>query len=168
MNAAELERLIDEYGPQVYRFCLKLTLREPDAQDLYQQVFLTILEQNKEIRRDGNPRAFLFSVAYGIWRNERRKHLRQSAEPVPLELPAADDTEGEVLARLEVREMARAVDCLPPKYRVPLVLRITFQMPLEEIGKLQHIPLGTVKSRLHQAKKLIQKEMEEKGYGKTH
>lgn len=169
MDAKELERLVDQYGPQVYRFCLKLALRKPDAEDLYQQTFLNVLEQDMKIRRDGNPRSLLFSVAYGIWRNEQRKRLRRSADPSALlELEAApDDTEGEALVRLEAEELKRVIALLPPKYRIPLVLQYTFQMPLEEISAIERIPLGTVKSRLHQAKALIKKKMEEKGYGKA-
>lgn len=164
----ELEQLIDEYGPQVYRFCIKLALRRPDAEDLYQQVFLNVLEQNMRIRQDGNPRSFLFSVAYGIWRNEQRKRLRRSAEPSSLldSEAASDNTEGEVLTLLEAEALKMSIDRLPAKYRIPLILQYTFHMSLEEIGTIEHIPTGTVKSRLYQAKALIKKEMEEMGYGK--
>lgn len=169
MDARDLEQMVDEYGPQVYRFCLKLSRRKPDAEDLYQQTFLKILEQSMEIRRDWNPQSFLFSIAYGIWRNEQRKHLRHSAEPSELLLSeaAADNTEEEALVRLEAAEIRKAVEQLPAKYRIPLILQYTFEMPLEEIGKIEKIPLGTVKSRLHQAKALIKKEMEANGYGKA-
>lgn len=170
MDAQQLERLVDEYGPQVYRFCLRLTLYKPDAEDLYQQVFLYILERNLKIRGDGNPRSFLFSVACGIWRNEQRKRVRRSTEPSgTLDLEAArDNIEEEVLAQLESEEVKRIVSRLPSKYRVPLILQYTFQMSLKEIGAVEHVPVGTVKSRLYQAKAIVKKEMEEKGYGKTY
>jgi len=170
LDARDLEQIIDEYGTQVYRFCLRLSRRKPDAEDLYQQTFLKLLEHGMEIRRDWNPRSFLFSIAYGIWKNEQRKHLRHSVEPSEALLLEAsgDDTEGEVLAQIETEEVRKAVERLPSKYRIPLILQYTFEMPLEEIGKVEHIPLGTVKSRLHHAKALIKKEMEANGYGKSH
>ena len=169
MDAQQLERLVDEYGPQIYRFCLRLTLYKPEAEDLYQQVFLTVLERDMKIRKDGNPRSFLFSIAYGIWRNEQRKRIRRATDgPDALDLEAArDNTEGEALSRIEAEEVRRTVNSLPSRYRVPLILQYTFQMSLKEIGAVEHIPVGTVKSRLYQAKAMVKKEMEEKGYGKT-
>ena len=170
MDAQQLEQLVDQYGPQVYRFCLRLTLYTPDAEDLYQQVFLTVLERDMKIHKDGNPRSFLFSVACGIWRNEQRKRVRRSTEASgALDLEAArDNTEEEVLAQMEAEEAKRIVSRLPSKYRVPLILQYTFQMSLKEIGAVEHIPVGTVKSRLYQAKAIVKKEMEETGYGKTY
>ena len=154
MDAQQLEQLVDQYGPQVYRFCLRLTLYTPDAEDLYQQVFLTVLERDMKIHKDGNPRSFLFLVACGIWRNEQRKRVRRSTE--------ASDTLDLEAAR------KRIVSRLPSKYRVPLILQYTFQMSLKEISAVEHIPVGTVKSRLYQAKAIVKKEMEETGYGKTY
>lgn len=168
LDAKELEQIIDEYGMRVYRFCLSLSRRKPDAEDLYQQTFLKLFEQDMAIHRDGNPQALIFSVAYGIWRNEQRKQLRRATDPADDLTSAASssNTEREALARLEAEELKRAVEHLPDKYRIPLILQYTFEMSLEGISKTERIPIGTVKSRLYQAKKLIKKEMEANGYGK--
>ena len=44
MTAKEIERCIDEFGTDIYRFCLKLCVDKSDAEDLYQQTFLKALE----------------------------------------------------------------------------------------------------------------------------
>ncbi len=168
MDARELEQIIDEYGIQVYRFCLSLSKRKADAEDLYQQTFLKLFELGTEIQWDRNPRSFLFSIACGIWKNEQRKQLRRATDPIEdlTAVASPGSTEGEVLARLETEEIKKAIGRLPAKYRIPLILQYTFEMSLEEISKTERIPIGTVKSRLYQAKKLIKKEMEANGYGK--
>ena len=72
------------------------------------------------------------------------------------------------MAQRAAEEVKRIVSRLPSKYRVPLILQYTFQMSLKEISAVEHIPVGTVKSRLYQAKAIVKKEMEETGYGKTY
>ena len=167
LDARELEQIIDEYGIQVYRFCLSLSKRKPDAEDLYQQTFLKLFELGKEIHWDNNPRSFLFSIAGGIWKNEQRKQLRRATDPIEdlTSIASPGSTESEVLTHLETEEVKKAVGRLPAKFRIPLILQYTFEMSLEEISKTEGIPIGTVKSRLYHAKELITKEMEANGYG---
>ena len=69
MNAREIERCVDEFGTDIYRFCLKLCMDRTDAEDLYQQTFLKLLQLRVKVEREQNPRAFLFSIASGIWKN---------------------------------------------------------------------------------------------------
>ena len=58
MEAREIERCIDEFGADVYRFCLKLCMNREDAEDLYQQTFLRALEREADLEWEKNPRAF--------------------------------------------------------------------------------------------------------------
>ena len=44
MDAREIEKCIDEFGTDIYRFCLKLCMDKSEAEDLYQQTFLKALE----------------------------------------------------------------------------------------------------------------------------
>ena len=98
---------------------------------------------------------------------QRVRRSTEASDTLDLEA-ARDNTEEEVLARMEAEEVKRIVSRLPSKYRVPLILQYTFQMSLKEISAVEHIPVGTVKSRLYQAKAIVKKEMEETGYGKTY
>ena len=62
MEAREIERCIDEFGADVYRFCLKLCMNREDAEDLYQQTFLQALEREAALEWERNPRAFFFAM----------------------------------------------------------------------------------------------------------
>lgn len=73
MEAREIERCIDEFGADVYRFCLKLCMNREDAEDLYQQTFLKALECSFTLEWEKNPRAFFFAAAHNQWKSSRRK-----------------------------------------------------------------------------------------------
>ena len=79
MEAKEIERCIDEFGTDIYRFCLKLCMNREDAEDLYQQTFLKALESSYILDWEENPRAFFFSAAHNLWKSDRRKAARRSA-----------------------------------------------------------------------------------------
>ena len=73
MQASDVSGLVDRYGPEIYRYCRRLAGFAPDAEDLYQQTFLRLLELPQQLDEEQNPRALLYSVAGGIWKNEARK-----------------------------------------------------------------------------------------------
>ena len=55
MKAWELEKCIDEFGTEIYRFCMKLCMDKENAEDLYQQTFLKALESDMELDWEQNP-----------------------------------------------------------------------------------------------------------------
>ena len=76
------------------------------------------------------------------------------------EAELTDSIETEVLRAEDRRQVQRAVDALPEKYRVVVLLYYMEELPLAQIASLLHIPSGTVKSRLHQARKLLRQQLE--------
>ncbi len=78
MNAKEIERCIDEFGTDIYRFCLKLCVDKTDAEDLYQQTFLKALETEWTLDWEKNPKALFFSLAHNLCKSDRRKQARRS------------------------------------------------------------------------------------------
>lgn len=77
MKARELEKCIDEFGTEIYRFCMKLCMDKANAEDLYQQTFLKALESDMELDWEQNPKALFFSFAYNLWKSEQRKNARR-------------------------------------------------------------------------------------------
>lgn len=172
MLADQIEALIEQYGTDVYRFCSRLCRNRSDAEDLYQKTFLKVLELSVEVNREGNPKAFLFSITNGLWMNEVRKMARHSriAPSVSLdddnENLAADqvDLESEVLGRIRDGMLRKIIEDLPEKFRIPVILYYTCDVSLEEIGKIMKKPIGTIKSRLYKARSIMKKRLEEQGY----
>ena len=76
------------------------------------------------------------------------------------ETELTDSIETEVLRAEERRQVQRAVDDLPDKYRVVVLLYYMEELSVAQIASLLHVPGGTVKSRLHQARKLLRQQLE--------
>lgn len=76
------------------------------------------------------------------------------------EAELTESIETELLRAEERRYVQRAVDGLPEKYRMVVLLYYMEELPVAQIADLLHIPPGTVKSRLYQARKLLRKQLE--------
>ena len=172
METSNFEVLIDTYGKSLYSFCRKLMSYSDDANDLYQQTFLRAFELADKIDSDKNPRAFLFSIAVSIHKNETRRFSRQQRiaprEDITDEnadlLADHTDIEGDLLKGEETRIVRDAVSKLKDPYKLTVVLFYSSGLSLIEIASVCKVPQGTVKSRLHKARQLIKKELEASGY----
>lgn len=172
MKREDFESLIDAYGKSVFAFCGKLCGYTDDANDLYQQTFLRSFELADRIDTDKNPKAFLFSVAVSLYKSRAQKLARRN-QLAPREditdenseiLPSTEDVERDVLSREKKSVLSSAVNHLKDPYRMTVLLFYGGGFSLEEVARILHVPLGTVKSRLHKAKELIRKELEVNGY----
>lgn len=169
MNHKELEMCIRTYGKDIYSFCCHLTHNRQEADDLYQDTFLTALELLDRLDTERNPKSCLLSVAVNQWRNRKRKFawrqritgVQVSLEDMDTEFPTEQETvEDALIFREETRTVQRAVAALPEKYRLPVLLFYMEDLKVAEIAAVLKLPQGTVKSRLFQARRVLQKELE--------
>ena len=154
--------LVDKYGDSIYRFCRSLTYSKEDADDLFQETFLKILEQPDKINNSGNPRSFLFSTALYIWKSWKRRYARRNrlAPVESLDNNAnigVNTTEEDYIALEEIKTTQKLVAALPEKFRIPVILYYTAEMSVSDIAAALKIPEGTVKSRLFTARNIIEK-----------
>lgn len=177
MTNAELETCIDTYGRAIYSFCLQITGSRQEAEELYQDTFVTALEKLHWIDTENNPKSYLLSIALRLWKNKRRKYAwRQriaGIQSLPEEQGYEAFTEeagtgvGEnipeerALADEERRCIRYAVGKLPEHLKMVVLLFYMEELNVKQIAALLHIPQGTVKSRLHQARKLLARELED-------
>ena len=172
MTAKEIENIIHEYGDDIYRFCYYLTSSRDMADELYQETFLKAVQLSNKLNKSDNIKSFLMGIAANLWKNLMRKTARRKAI-----IPEANYEEN--IARVQddnidiletyvenemLREIRIAVDNLPVKQRIVVILHYCEDVSTEEIGRILHIPKGTVLSRLSKARKILKKEMEMKGY----
>lgn len=172
MNAREIEKCIDGFGTDIYRFCLKLCGGIGDAEDLYQQTFLKALETKWTLDWEKNPKALFFSLAYNLWKSDRRKKARRNmiapcsnlGDEAEMVLHAEESIEEGYLEKELIAEVRRIIQTLPEKYQVPLILFYLSDCPIEQIAAIIKKPPGTVKSRLFKGRKMIKKRLEDAGY----
>lgn len=173
MRARELERCMDAFGTDIYRFCMKLCMDKADAEDLYQQTFLKALESDWVLDWEANPKALFFSMTYNLWRSDRRKAARRFAiapgsgleEDRKEQLPSGEDIEENFIQKELAAATNKIIEGLPEKIRVPLTLYYLFDFTVEQVSQTIKKPSGTVKSRLFKGRSIIKKRLEELGYG---
>lgn len=170
MNKAELEQCIKIYGTDIFAFCKQLTCNTPEAEELYQDTFMKILEKLPSISMEGNPKQYFISVCLRIWKNKQRKYAWRN-RLVPIQ--SYEDTyqldnsrwqpspEKQAMDEITRTTIRKKVAALPDKYRLPLYLYYMEDLPIKEIAGILHIPTGTVKSRLFQAKKILKERLED-------
>lgn len=168
MTIQELEQCIRLYGKDIYSFCMHLTKEKTSADDLYQDTFLEATKKLEAIRYEDNPKSYLLSVAIRLWRNRVRKRAwRNRIVPQNVDTEAEQaksdcpDMSESVIDDEEKRMLWKAIDRLDDRYRIPLLLYYMEELSIAEIAGLLAIPEGTVKSRLHKARKLLEKELED-------
>ncbi|GHV11115.1 RNA polymerase sigma factor [Clostridia bacterium] len=153
--------LVDEHGDSVYKFCRSLAFSKEDADDLFQETFLRVLQQPDKINSSDNPQGFLFSTALFIWKSWKRKYARHNriapAEPFDEMVQSGENLEEDLIAREEIRIVRELVDALPEKLRIPVILFYTMEMNVPDIARELKLPPGTVKSRLFKARKIVGK-----------
>ncbi len=177
----DLQRLIETYGDELYRFCVRLAMNRADADDLYQETFLRALEKRERLAAGSGPdgwadacrknRNFLMGIAVNLWKNQWRKKKREqknisisSEEYMDLWLSDGGDI-GEKLEQREIQHRLTVhIESLPVKLKTVVYMFYSAEMKIEEIADTLHIPQGTVKSRLYLARTKLKKSLEADGY----
>ena len=144
------------YEP-LYCFLFRYTREEQLSIDIVQDTFerLQYIKQDFD-QQKGTVKAFLFQIAYRLMINKlnRRKKWRTL-------FPFLVPTESRRLSADEKLTVQEAILQLPEKQRAVILLVYYHDLPQEEIAQILSIPLGTVKSRLHNAIKTLKEELKE-------
>ena len=153
--------LVDQHSTMLFRFCRGLTYSKEDAEDLFQETWVTLLKKPNKLASTANPQALLCQVALYLWKSQQRKYARRNriapTSPLSFDLPSTQNLEQALLNQAEKEFVQHLVNQLPDKYRIVLILYYTLEMDIAAIAKTLKLPAGTVKSRLFTARKEIKK-----------
>lgn len=152
-----LDSLIAQYQHRLLRYLLHLTGNRATAEDLFQETWMRVLEKGHLY--DGKSRfvTWLLTIAHNVAIDHLRRRspasldeMQEAEDGAPFEvLDARPSPFEQAVASQESARLEAALQQLPAIFREVLTLRIHEQMKLEEIAKLIHIPLATVKTRLY-------------------
>jgi RNA polymerase sigma-70 factor, ECF subfamily len=153
----EFKERVADSTTLAFRVALGVLRRREDAEDVAQEAFLAARRGFAALRDRDRFRAWLvrtaFRLALNRQRGDRRRLRREDAAAVTDGV--VESVEDEV-ARTEVRRrVGEAVDALPEKLRVVTVLAAIEGHDVREVARLIGLPEGTVKSRLHLARKTL-------------
>jgi RNA polymerase sigma-70 factor (ECF subfamily) len=164
-DMAAFEALFFKYQGQIYRTGLAIT-RDPGAaeevlQDCFYKTYLNIMN----ITGDGSLSPWLHRVAVNLSCNaikRRRVHLEPIDDMAEGNFPSDPHQSPEAQAeRAELQgTMRAAINALPLKHRLVITLHYLQDFSLPEIAYILDLPVGTVKSRLHHARKALRARLE--------
>ncbi len=150
--------------PRLRRFALSLTRSGPDADDLLQDACAAALQKWQQYDPAQPLDRWLFRVLRNLWISEiRKRNVRQGAGQVPAEEATelrVEDQADEVLTAKQVR---RKVDDLDQDLAQPLMLVCAEGYSYREASELLGIPIGTVMSRIHRARKQLMSSLSSEG-----
>jgi RNA polymerase sigma-70 factor, ECF subfamily len=163
-NPAAWDTLFRRYQLPLYVYVMELVHHEQTSLDLVQETFIAAARHITGLRDDAKFGSWLFGIAHQKcvqrWRKENREtELCDELAAAPAEFENSPD---DLLIRREQEAgFMNLLNQLPPSQRSVLLLRYIEDFSLEEIAGITDVNRGTVKSRLHYAKKALGKLMKE-------
>ncbi|MEU5725642.1 sigma-70 family RNA polymerase sigma factor [Micromonospora sp. NPDC047738] len=150
--------LVRAWHPAIERYVGRM-LTGPDD-DVVQEVWLAVFKGLPRLRQPDRFAPWLFTIARRAVMNRLRDvYARPEPEPVD-DVPGADEAEAVVDREL----LGGALAALPAREREVLLLFYLEDLPLEVCAQICAVPVGTIKSRLNRARKLLRRELARKGY----
>ena len=153
------EALYERHMPPVYRYALRMTGSESDADDVVQELFLALI---RSARGYDPERGELRSYLYGLARRLILQRLpAETSVDAGTPEPAVEDDPFERLDLAQRTELVRAaVASLPAAYREVVVLCDLEEMDYSDAAAAMGCAMGTVRSRLHRARSMLLNRME--------
>ncbi len=174
VDTEAFEALLLPVLPKAYGTAYHLTHSRDDAEDLVQEASLQAYRAFHTFQPGTNFKAWFFKILINLFRNHCRKRKREP-EIAPLDdapdlylysqtaqtgLHKDHDNPAElVLEQMTEAQIRRAITALPNEYQIVCILYFINELAYQEIADMVGVPVGTVRSRLHRGRKLLQKSL---------
>jgi RNA polymerase sigma-70 factor (ECF subfamily) len=173
-QSATFESLFASCAGSAYGIAMRLTRNQADAEDLVQDAALLAHRGFESFTPGSNFRAWFLKILINCYYSSRR---RQKSRPITSDLDDTPDlylyaqsgqagfpTQGpdpaaQLLDKLGTERIVGAINRLPDEYRIVSTLYFMDDLSYEEIARILQCPVGTVRSRLHRGRKMLQKAL---------
>jgi RNA polymerase sigma-70 factor (ECF subfamily) len=176
------DKIYRDHVDQIFRYAHRLCGETEAAKDLVQETFLNAYRGLKDFRGEARISTWLYTIASRACMRMRRKrkgepeHELSLDEFVPtsegefrLQIPIDGLTPEEAFQNKELRQaLDQAINRLPKKYRMTLVLRDMEGLSAKEVGTIMGLSERAVKSRLHRARLFVRRELSARGITNQH
>lgn len=161
-----------QYAPQLFSSAVRMTRNRADAEDLVQETFLKGWRSFHTFQEGTNLRAWLFRIMTNTYIN---KYNAKQRRPEETELDEVEElflfrrlgafdqskmnasAEDQMLELFTDDEIKTALEELPEQFLLPVLLSDVDGFSYKEIAEMLEVPIGTVMSRLHRGRKVMQK-----------
>ncbi|QDX24664.1 sigma-70 family RNA polymerase sigma factor [Sphingomonas suaedae] len=153
------DALVRRWAGPISGYAGRVTGDADGAAELTQDVWLRVVRGIGRIEDTSRFRSWLFGIAHRAFADQLRRKYRAA-----MPLPAEDDVDaGESEAAFDVEAVERGLARLAPVEREILTLFYLEELAIDEVATALSIPTGTVKSRLHRARKQLRRALESHG-----
>jgi RNA polymerase sigma-70 factor (ECF subfamily) len=172
--AVELEVLLLPLLNSAYGTAMHLTRNRADAEDLVQEASLLACRGFGTFEQGTNFKAWFFRILTNCFYSKYRKRKREGTQLELEDSPElylycqtasaglharTEDPASAVMARMDSEQVGSAIDALPEEYRVVATLYFLQDFSYQEIAEVLDVPVGTVRSRLHRGRRMLQKAL---------
>ncbi|KMY46056.1 RNA polymerase sigma factor SigW [Bacillus sp. FJAT-27916] len=165
------EDIVEFYKDKVFQLCYRMLGDRYEAEDVAQEAFLRAYVNIHTFQMNRKFSTWLYRIATNLCIDRIRKKKPDfylDAEVAGTEgldmysqIPSAEKLPEEELENLELKERVQLeIQKLPEKYRAAIVLKYVDELSLKEISEILHLPIGTVKTRIHRGRDALRKSMQ--------
>jgi RNA polymerase sigma-70 factor (ECF subfamily) len=171
---ATFEALLEPILDGAFGTALRFTRNRADAEDLIQEAALLACRGFGTFERGSNFRAWFFRILTNCFYSKYRRRKRQGTELELDDAPEAylycqtaalglhsqtEDPASLLMGKLATEQVEEAIAALPDEYRVVATLYFIQDFSYQEIAEVVGVPVGTIRSRLHRGRRLLQKAL---------
>lgn len=186
LSKEELEKLKEEFNKEamphmklLHNYAYRMTNNQLDADDLVQETYLRAFRFFHKFERGTNCKAWLFRIMKNLYINNYRKAQKEPGkvdyqevenffDSIRSEKIDSNDLQQKVFSNLLDDELLIALNSLQDDFKTVVILCDLEGLSYEEIAEFLNCPVGTVRSRLHRGRKLLQMKLADyarnKGY----
>lgn len=162
MNSIKIscENVIAEYSDLVYRIAITQVKNKQDAEDIFQEVFVSLIKNINDIENETHLKHWLIRATINRCKNhhlcfwKRQVHLQDGNGYS--EFSDKQEEENDT-----IDEVRKAISMLPLKLRYVVYLHYYEEYSINEIAAVLEVPSGTIKSRLHTARGILKNKLKE-------
>lgn len=169
---AHFEAIVRRYGRHVYNIAYRLSGNEADAKDLAQEAFLRVYRALHRVEPGVPLESWLYRIVTNLFIDQLRRRPKNRIESLdePLLTPRgsevervvpdeASNPEEQLITPMLDGEIQQALNALAPDLRAVVVLVDIEGFSYEEVAQMLRVPTGTVKSRLHRARRFLRERL---------
>lgn len=147
--------LYKKYSQSLYNYLLRLMHDQAGGEDILQEVFVVVWRDAHRFRGHAQVKTWLYRITHHRAMSWLRHNWQLSKYIDQNRLPTENDGDGGIKSGWEVEQTRNILDKLSPKHRAVLELAFVHHMTYQEISEVLGVPVGTVKSRMSYALRIL-------------
>lgn len=162
--------LVSRFGKKIYRLVIGIVKDPTEAEEITQEVFVRVFQKVKSFRGDSALSTWLFRVAFNtallhLRKRKNRKDTAPLSEYTNVEEESRyveEITAEDMMEKRERNEVVmKALQLLPPSYKIALILKDIEGLSVEEVAKTLKLTKGGTKARIHRGRLMLKRKIEE-------